>query len=92
MIGAALRVDASLAPGTYSIPGTLRYQACNDRMCFNPTNAPIQLDVTVVIGQSAAGGGAGGPVRGPDDGRPRRGASRPRRARRRARRFSTICR
>ena len=48
VIGAALRVDASLAPGTYSIPGTLRYQACNDRMCFNPTNAPVQLDVTVV--------------------------------------------
>ena len=48
VIGAALRVDASLAPGTYAIPGTLRYQACNDRMCFNPTNAPIQFDVTVV--------------------------------------------
>ncbi len=46
-IGAALRVDASLAPGAYAVPGTLRYQACNDRMCFNPTNAPIQFDVTV---------------------------------------------
>ena len=46
-IGAALRVDASLAPGAYAVPGTLRYQACNDRMCFNPTNAPIRFDVTV---------------------------------------------
>ena len=46
-IGAALRVDASLAPGTYSVPGTLRYQACNDRMCFNPTNAPVEFAVTV---------------------------------------------
>ena len=46
-IGAALRVDASLAPGTYAVPGTLRYQACNDRMCFNPTNAPVRFDVTV---------------------------------------------
>ena len=46
-IGAALRVDASLAPGDYTVPGTLRYQACNDRMCFNPTNAPVQFALTV---------------------------------------------
>ncbi len=46
-IGAALRVDASLAPGAYTIPGTLRYQACNDRMCFNPTNEPVEFSVTV---------------------------------------------
>ena len=46
-IGAALRVDASLAPGSYAVPGTLRYQACNERMCFNPTNAPIEFNVTV---------------------------------------------
>ncbi len=46
-IGAALRVDASLAPGAYTVPGTLRYQACNDRMCFNPTNEPVAFEVTV---------------------------------------------
>lgn len=46
-IGAALRVDASVAPGAYTVPGTLRYQACNDRMCFNPTNAPVEFGVTV---------------------------------------------
>ena len=46
-IGAALRVDASLPPGAYTIPGTLRYQACNDRMCFNPTNEPVEFAVTV---------------------------------------------
>lgn len=47
VIGAALRVDASLAPGDYVVPGTLRYQACNDRMCFNPTTAPVEFNVTV---------------------------------------------
>ncbi len=46
-IGAALRVDASLAPGAYTVPGTLRYQACNDRMCFNPTNADVAFALTV---------------------------------------------
>ena len=52
-IGAALRVDASLAPGTYTVPGTLRYQACNDRMCFNPTNADVGFAVTVAPGGRA---------------------------------------
>ena len=47
LIGAALTVDAALAPGAYAIPGTLRYQACNDRMCFNPTNAQVRFDLTV---------------------------------------------
>ena len=52
-IGAALRVDASVAPGTYAVPGTLRYQACNDRMCFNPTNEPVKFAVTVASGEQA---------------------------------------
>ena len=52
-IGAALRVDASVAPGTYAVPGTLRYQACNDRMCFNPTNEPVEFAVTVASGDQA---------------------------------------
>ena len=47
-IGAALAVDASLAPGSYTVPGILRYQACNDQLCFQPVNEPIQFDVTVV--------------------------------------------
>ena len=47
-IGAELRVDGSLTPGSYTVPGTLRYQACNDRMCFSPTRALIQFDLQVV--------------------------------------------
>ena len=47
-MGAQFLVDGSLAPGDYVIPGTLRYQACNDLMCFNPTSADIQFDLTVV--------------------------------------------
>ena len=48
VIGAELAVTPSLAPGSYAVPGTLRYQACNDRMCFPPKNAPIQFDLSVV--------------------------------------------
>ena len=47
LIGATLSVDETLPPGSYVVPGTLRYQACNDRMCFNPTNARIQFDLEV---------------------------------------------
>ena len=47
LIGAALTLDAALPTGSYVVPGTLRYQACNDRMCFTPKNAPIQFDLTV---------------------------------------------
>ena len=48
LLGAQLHVDGSLAPGDYAIPGRLRYQACNDLMCFNPTSAEIQFALTVV--------------------------------------------
>ena len=47
LIGAALSLDDTLPPGSYAVPGTLRYQACNDRMCFTPTNVQIQFDLTV---------------------------------------------
>jgi thiol:disulfide interchange protein DsbD len=47
LVGATLGVDASLSPGSYVVPGTLRYQACNDRMCFTPKNVPVQFDLTV---------------------------------------------
>ncbi len=48
LIGATLTVDALLAPGSYAVPGTFRYQACNDRMCFAPKNAQVLFDLTVV--------------------------------------------
>ena len=47
LIGAALTLDDTLPPGSYAVPGTLRYQACNDRMCFTPTNVQIQFDLMV---------------------------------------------
>ena len=47
-LGAELHVEGALHPGNYIIPGALRYQACNDRMCFNPTTAEIEFELTVV--------------------------------------------
>ena len=47
VVGAALRLADDLAPGTYPVGGSLRYQACDDRMCYLPTRVPVRFDVTV---------------------------------------------
>jgi hypothetical protein len=41
------KVPASAAPGPAAETGTLRFQACNDRMCFPPKT--MNVNVTVVV-------------------------------------------
>jgi hypothetical protein len=41
------KVPAAAAPGPAAQTGTLRYQACNDRMCFPPKT--VQVNVTVSV-------------------------------------------
>lgn len=36
------RVDAQATPGSVTITGALRYQACNDEVCFAPTERKIE--------------------------------------------------
>ena len=48
VIGAAFRLAADLPVGSYVITGSLRYQACDDVMCYFPTTVPIELPVEVV--------------------------------------------
>jgi thiol:disulfide interchange protein len=47
VIGARLRLDAGVAAGEVTIPATLRYQACDDKMCYIPqtvqTAWPVQV-------------------------------------------------
>ena len=47
IIGAALRLADDRAPGSYPVQGSLRYQACDDRMCYLPTRVPVSFEVTV---------------------------------------------
>ena len=47
-IGVAFDVAAGLAPGTYAIPGTLRYQACDETMCYLPANADVEWTLRIV--------------------------------------------
>jgi len=41
------KVAASAQPGLVNVPGKLRYQACNERMCLPPKTIDITLPVSV---------------------------------------------
>ena len=53
VIGAALSLAADLAPGAYTVPGTLRYQACDETMCYLPATATLSFPVVVAPGAQA---------------------------------------
>ena len=48
VIGVSLSLDPELPVGEHVVRGTLRYQACDDRMCYFPTTADVPFTVTVV--------------------------------------------
>jgi hypothetical protein len=41
------KVAADAAGGPAAETGTLRYQACNDHLCFPPKNVPVNVTVSV---------------------------------------------
>jgi thiol:disulfide interchange protein DsbD len=52
-IGVQLAFAADLAPGPRAIPFTLRYQACDDKVCFAPSTARGEWSVQVVASGTA---------------------------------------
>lgn len=40
-------LDPSVPPGSLTIAGTVKYQACDDRVCFLPAVAPVSWTITV---------------------------------------------
>jgi thiol:disulfide interchange protein DsbD len=52
-IGVQLAFAADLAPGPRAIPFTLRYQACDDKVCFAPSTARGEWSVQVVAAGAA---------------------------------------
>lgn len=46
-IGVNLKAGKNLKPGKYEITGVLNYQACNDRACFAPKDAPFSVTITL---------------------------------------------
>lgn len=53
-IGVVLKVASGAAPGRFTIPGRLRYQACDESMCYIPTRAETSWDITIGSTASAA--------------------------------------
>ena len=41
------QVPARATPGSGTMTGTLRYQACNNEMCFRPSSAEVRLPVLI---------------------------------------------
>ncbi|HUW60954.1 MAG TPA: thioredoxin family protein [Candidatus Bathyarchaeia archaeon] len=48
VIGVEVHVGAEVKPGTFNVPMTLHYQACNDRQCMMPTQTPALAELAVV--------------------------------------------
>jgi thiol:disulfide interchange protein DsbD len=47
-IGVVFAVSPEAPAGDLSVPGVLRYQACNDQMCFRPMNVKTQWTLRIV--------------------------------------------
>ena len=48
LIGARFGIDARQPPGDIVIPGRLRYQACDDKVCYRPMTAGVAWTLRVV--------------------------------------------
>ena len=48
VIGVQLAVARDLAPGPHALPARIRYQVCNDSVCFRPVTADVRWDLQVV--------------------------------------------
>jgi thiol:disulfide interchange protein len=48
VIGVRLRLPAGASGGEMTVPARLRYQACDDKMCYAPSNAQAQWTLNVV--------------------------------------------
>jgi DsbC/DsbD-like thiol-disulfide interchange protein len=46
-IGTKFQVPANAPGGAAMMVGKLRYQACNDEMCFRPSSVEVRLPVTI---------------------------------------------
>ncbi len=55
VIGLEARIDAALAPGEIVVPARLRYQACDDKVCFRPRTLDTSWTFQVATEAAPAG-------------------------------------
>lgn len=48
VLGVAISVGEGVAPGEHVIPGTLKYQACDNKQCLPPASVDVEIRVKVV--------------------------------------------
>ena len=48
LVGVRLNVAESAAPGVITVPGRLRYQACDEKVCYPPASESVQWELRVV--------------------------------------------
>ena len=54
-VGASVTIDKTHRPGSVTVPGTFRYQACDDTTCFNPVTVETSWTFDVLpAGRPAA--------------------------------------
>jgi thiol:disulfide interchange protein DsbD len=53
-IGLQVNVAADAAAGTHTLPLRVRYQACDEKQCYLPVTAPLQLNVSVSANAAVA--------------------------------------
>ncbi len=53
VIGVQFELAGTLPPGELVVPGRFRYQACDDKMCFAPSSAPVEWKLRVVGADAA---------------------------------------
>lgn len=46
-VTAVVSAPRTTPEGTYKMPGTLRYQACDNRACYPPKQLPVEFEVKV---------------------------------------------
>jgi thiol:disulfide interchange protein len=76
-IGLLLQVAADAAPGEHKLQGELKYQACNDQMCFPPAKLPLEIVVTVGAGGTPVNPELFAQVKWPEVGAPEASTSTP---------------
>jgi cytochrome c biogenesis protein CcdA len=52
-IGVRLRIGSELQPGEIAVPARLRYQACDEKVCYFPTTAATEWTLAVVPATAA---------------------------------------
>ncbi len=61
-LGVQLAIAGSVAPGDVIVPVHLRYQACDDHLCFPPATANARWTLHVVAADAATGPASSGSV------------------------------